>query len=66
MRASSKEELKPPYPESEPSSKHVAHVVPEPPRLHHLQVRHVHVRTGHGGGVPQGRNRCQRSLAKNQ
>lgn len=66
MRASPKEELQPPHFELEPSSEHVSHVVPKPPCLHDLQVRHVHVCTGHGGGVSKGRNRRQRPVAKNQ
>lgn len=66
MRASSKEELQPSHPELEPSSQHGSHVVPEPPCLHNLQVRHVHVCTGYGRGVPKGRHSRQRPMAKNQ
>ena len=49
----------------QPAAQHEPQVVPEPRGLHHGQVRHVHVRPGHGRRVPTRRHRRQRSLAQN-
>ena len=56
----------PTHPEFEPAVEFESGMVPESCRLHHGEIRHVHVRFGHGWRIQIRRHRSQRSLAENR